>query len=199
MIKYFYIPGYFTSFSEICLLEELQQQSPQYFYEDRIIAGSYDLPQGLKWNGGRGGAYNWANLPYKASLTHKIMKYFSNKTNFSLLHTCTNLFIDTEDLLNDKICNEFLAYYYKPKDKVIIANPILKKYLHDKYPYISFVNSTTLGIIDINEVNKLSENEIYVVNYSKNNDNNYLMSLSNKDNLELICAEQCVPNCPNRQ
>jgi hypothetical protein len=63
---------------------------------------------------------------------------------------------------------------------------------------MNFVNSTTLGITDIDQVNNISKNEIYVLYYGKNNDNNYLKSLKYPENIEILCAETCIPNCPYR-
>ena len=52
-MEYFYIPGYYHQFKEITMLLEYMKKHPEQVREDRCIAGSYDLPQGLLWNGGR--------------------------------------------------------------------------------------------------------------------------------------------------
>ena len=192
MNKYFYIPGYYSHFNLIQILDLCKKDYPFYFYPDRIIAGAYDLPSGLKWNGGRG----FGNDLYSEEKIEKIMHYFFNKQNFILLHTCTNFYAD--QCLNDKRCNYFINKYYRPQDKIIIANSSLKKYLFDKYYPIQFVNSTTLNIVNINEVNKISKNEEYVPYYGKNIDNEYFKNLKYKENIEILCGELCIPNCPMR-
>lgn len=192
-MKKFYIPGYYSYFSLIQILDLYKESHPFYFYPDRIIAGSYDLPWGLKWNGGRG----CGNTLYSEKDIQEAMNYYYKKSNFILLHTCTNFYADT--MLDDKLCNNFIQTYYRPQDKVIVANTKLKSYLHEKYPQISFVNSTTLSITDINKVNALSKEDDYVIYYGKNNDNQYLEQLKYKNHLEILCGEFCVPNCPMRQ
>ena len=195
MLKQFYIPGYYTYYTLIPLINFFREAHPYYFIPDRIIAGAYDLPLGLKWNGGRG----CNNNEYCQKDIEDCMKYYQTQTNMILLHTCTNLFADTKKLLSDKLCNQFINTYYRPQDKIIIANPILKEYLQNKYKEISFVNSTTLGIIDINQINTMTEHEGYVIYYGKNNDNEYLSQLEHKENIEILCGELCIPNCPNRK
>jgi phage FluMu protein Com len=101
-------------------------------------------------------------------------------------------------MLNDELCNNFFEKFYLPQDKIIIANQKLKEYLQKKIPNASFVNSTTLSVIDPDKVNELSRIDEYVIYYSKNLDDEYLKSLLYKDNLEILCGEFCVPNCPAR-
>jgi hypothetical protein len=55
-----------------------------------------------------------------------------------------------------------------------------------------------LDIIDLDKVNEITKNNIYVINYNFNNNDYYLDNLKHKENIELICAEPCVPNCPVR-
>jgi len=198
MNKYFYLPGYYAHSVFLHKLIQYKETHPNYFYKDRIIAGAYDLPYGLIWNGGRGSSEDYAIRPYNDKWVNSVMNDWYKVPNVILLHTCTNFFIDTKERLEDRNCNLFIQKYYRPQDKIIIANPTLKQYLKDTYPQVSFVNSTTLGITNIEEVNKLSENEIYVINYNKNDDNKYLEQLKYKDNLEILCGEHCVKNCSNR-
>lgn len=193
-MKYFYLPGYYRFYNEFKILDEFIDKYPNYFIEDRVIAGAYDLPSGLIWNGGR---VEYTSQKFNLFQTAKVMRYFHNKKNFILLHVCTNFFIENE-LLYDKKCNDFFDTYLRSQDKIIIASPSLKAYLNKKYQNCQFINSTTLGIIDLDKVNELSKNEVYVLYYGKNADNNYLSQLLYKDNIEILCAELCVPNCPYR-
>ena len=138
-------------------------------------------------------------MQFKERRAINVADYWHKRENFSLLHTCTNLLIDTSELLHDKWCNEYIQKCYQPQDKVIVANQTLKQYLKETYPQITFVNSTTLGITNIDEVNKISENEIYVLNYNKNGDDNYLKQLKYTENIEILCGEHCVMHCKNRK
>lgn len=199
MDKYFYLPGYYIYNNLLSQFIKYKKENPQFFLKDRIIAGSYDIPFGLIWNGGRGSQINYGRATYNETWTNSVMQQWFKQPDFILLHTCTNLFINTPERLHDKICNSFIEKYYRPQDKIIIANPDLKKYLKETYPEISFVNSTTIGLTDISTINKLTENEIYVLNYNKNGDNEYLKQLTHPENIEILCGEHCVANCPNRR
>lgn len=198
MNKYFYLPGYYMRSTILQYFLIYKDQHPDYFLSDRIIAGAYDLPEGLIWNGGRSNFQDNTVPVYNDKFVSSLINKYRQIPNFRLLHTCTNLLIDKKEYLEDKLCNEFIQKYYQPQDKIIIVNPILKKYLKDTYPQITFVNSTCLGITDLNQVNKLSENEIYVLNYNKNDDDIYLNQLQYKDNIEILCGELCVKNCQYR-
>ena len=194
-MKKFYLPGYYSHFEMFLLLDNFYNTHQNYFIEDREIAGAYDLPYGLIWNGGRLNLE--CDLKFNKERTEKVMNYFISKNNFNLLHTCTNSFLTSEHYL-DQLCNNFIQQYYRLQDKIIIADFKLKEYLQKQYPQISFIYSTTLGITDIDKVNQLSKNNIYVLYYGKNDDDKYLKQLNHPENIEILCGEHCIKNCPYR-
>ena len=198
MNKYFYLPGYYMRSIAMQIFLNYMDSHPEYFISDRKVIGAYDLPEGLIWNGGRNTSKDNSKVNYNDTIVKHIIEYWQARSNFILLHTCTNLLINTEERLHDKLCNNFIQKYYRPQDKIIIANPTLKQYLKETYPQISFVNSTCLGITDIDKVNDISKNEHYVLNYNKNGDNEYLNKLKYPENIEILCGEHCILNCPNR-
>lgn len=192
-MKKFNIPGYFIYHQEIRILLRFIKEHPEYFYKDRIIERSYDLPGGLIWNGGRV-KYNYGYYPEELNNT---MMYYFNETDLQLCHTCTNGLINNE-LVYDRACNYFLELYMRDCDFIIINSHHLFDYLLSKYPLNQFIISTTLDIKDLETVNKISKTNLLVLNYNYNNDDGYLKQLENPNNIEIICAEPCQPNCPNR-
>ena len=194
-MKKFSIPGYFKYFNELKALIETYKDNPEYFYEDRCIDSSYDFPGGLIWNGGRT-QWNFGYNPYDVD---NIMQYYFNETDINLNHTCTNLLIDY-GLAQDWLCNNFLHLYYREQDSVIVASKALFDHLTQTYPNMKLIYSTTVGIIDPIKVNEITAQDmIYVVNYKKNNNNEYLKKLSHPEQLEVICAEPCNFNCTERR
>lgn len=191
-MKKFSLPGYYHHYYEIKTLINYRNQYPEYFYEDRIIDSAYDLPPGLIWNGGRINLRDERDVPKQ-----KLFEYYHHLSNFHLRHTCTNMLLD-EKLVQDVDCNKFIKQYISSQDYIIINNKILYSYLKENYPTLQFIWSTTLGITELNQVNDMSKNNIFVMNYNYNNDNEYISKLINPQNIEVLCAEPCIDNCPDR-
>ena len=103
-----------------------------------------------------------------------------------------------EGMINDQQCNDLIDKYYKPQDYIIFYDSALQRHLSNKIAADHFIYSTTLNIIDINQINEITKNNILVLNYMKNNDNEYLKQLQFPHNIELLCAETCIPNCPHK-
>jgi len=55
-----------------------------------------------------------------------------------------------------------------------------------------------MNITDISRINNMTKDHIYVLNYNYNNQNDYIKRLKHPENIEILCAEPCTPNCPNR-
>ncbi len=190
MNKFFIIPGYFRHFLECKMLLEYRMNNPQYFIEDRIIDSLYDCPPEIIWNGGR------QSLVYHNEPFEDVMSYYTNN-NINLRHTFTNCLINPNIIL-DYRANLFVQKWVKDTDKVILNHKDLISYFKYQYPHLEIVYSTTLNITDIDKINELSKNNIYVLNYNQNNDNEFLQKLKYPKNIEVICAEPCEPFCPYR-
>lgn len=163
----------------------------QYFYSDRIIDSLYDCPPDIIWNGGRN-VYIIQQAPIE-----QIIQSYRKFSDIHLRHTFTNCKLNSIMIKNYK-CNDFVKRYVTPNDKIIINSPLLIEWFKNHYPYLELIYSTTLGITDINEVNELTKNNIYVMNYNYNNDNTYISKLTYPEHIEILCAEPCIPNCPHR-
>ena len=185
------LPGFYAYFDYVSIFMKYYENHKELFYSDRIIDSFYDAEPTLLWRGGR--------LPtVKDPISmHEIIREFNNYPTVKLRHTFTNCLI-TEQLVNDYQCNKFVKDFIRPQDEVILNNPLLIEYFKDKYPHIPIIYSTTIGLIDINKINDLTKDHVYVLNYNYNNDNDYLAQLQHKENIEILCAEPCTPNCPYR-
>ena len=126
-----------------------------------------------------------------------LLNLFSEFPLIELRHVCTNCLV-SEEIATDYKTNLFMQRYLRPHDKLIVNHPILIKHIQKNYPKTELIYSTTMNITDINIINELTKDHIYVLNYNYNNNNEYLKQLKYPNNIEILCAEQCMPNCPQR-
>lgn len=129
---------------------------------------------------------------------NEILDFFNNYPSIQLRHVFTNCLID-ENLVNDYLCNHFVKNFIRPQDKVILNHPLLIEHFKQNYPQIPIIYSTTIGIIDSQQINDITKHNLYVVNYNYNNNDMYLANLAHPENIELICAEPCHPLCQYRK
>ena len=191
MIK-FSLPGFFENYPTLIQFYDYYKQHPDHFYDDRIIDSFYGADESLIWRGGRN-----IIAPYRNNLD-KLFESRKDFPNVKIRHTFTNCLI-TEQILNDYLCNQFISKYIEPGDEVILNHPLLIQYFKEHYPTIPIIYSTTLDINDIDKINKITETNLYVINYNYNNDDEYLSKLKHPENVELICSEPCKENCPVRK
>lgn len=194
MLK-FSIPGYFSKYKYIFHFLDYYFNNPQFFYKDRTIDSLYDSPTGLIWNGGRmPNCDGVENNQFMGMILNELENYPTVK----LRHTFTNCLI-TQELTYDYMCNHFVKTCIRPQDSVILNSQALIDYFNKTYPNIPIIYSTTLGITDIDTVNELTKNNIYVMNYNYNYDDTYIDQLKYPENIEVLGGEPCVPNCLHRQ
>lgn len=193
MIK-FSLPDYYGHDNIIMFFLLLQEALPNCFQENRIIDSAYGYPDFLSWNGGRTICTNKDPL----NCYDIVKNYHENFPNFHLRHTCTNLYI-TPELYNDYQNNLFLIESKYIGDSIIINNDNFGEYIKQKYPQYSLIYSTTKNIKTIEDYNKYSKNNLVVLNYIHNHNDDILSTLEYPKNIEILCAEECIANCPNRQ
>jgi collagenase-like PrtC family protease len=151
----------------------------------------------LPWNGGREIAIDSNCSKEDLFLIQEHIQPLLDY-NIKIRHTCTNSLIKDE-YLNHELCNFYLKLTEQEGNSVIVASPELKEYIKMNFPKYSIINSTTLGITDINIYNQLSKTELTVLDYNYNNNNEYLKQLQHPENIEILCAEACRPNCEKRK
>ena len=193
MIKYFSLPGWYCHNQYILDIIKYWTEHREEFFEDRVIGSVFDYYPNLIWGGGR----YVTKINYELPMENVLAEY--NKfPDISIRHVFTNLLLD-EDMVRDHRCNQFVKNYVRPQDGIILANYALDKHIQTNYPNIQRIYSTTLDIKDIELVNKLTENNIYVLNYTFNNDDEYIKRLKHPENIEVLCADTCVFDCPRRK
>lgn len=185
------LPGFYANFKYIQMFLNYYNEHLEYFYEDRIIDSFYDADPSLLWRGGRTPRID-EFVPMNI-----ILDEFNKYPSIKLRHVFTNCLL-TDQLINDYTCNKFVKDFFRPQDEVVLNHPLLIKHFQNNYPWIPIIYSTTMGITDSIKINAITENNIYVLNYNYNNNDNYLKSLKYKENIEILCAEPCDFNCPNR-
>jgi collagenase-like PrtC family protease len=190
MIK-FSLPGYISHEPIIKFFYNIQKEHPEYFIENRIIDSAYDLPGNLIWNGGR--------IMWEYQKCEKIYDLVDSyrQLGLSLKHTCTNIFI-TDALLLDVLSNQYLAYCELEGDSVVVYTEDLADYIKNNYPKYRIIWSTARGEKDINKINSMSKNDMFVLDYNHNHNEDILSQLKHPQNIEILCAENCIGNCPER-
>lgn len=144
----------------------------------------------MLWGGGRYTPVDNINL-------HNLLDEYNKHPEIKLRHVFTNCLLN-QTTINDYKCNKFVCDFIRLQDEVIVNHPLLIEHFQTYYPRIPIIYSTTLDIKNIDKVNEITKTNIYVLNYNYNNDNSYLEQLEHKENVEIICAEPCEPNCPYR-
>lgn len=188
MIKKFSIPDYYGKCHQIADLINYKNEHPDFFYSDRIIDNSYGAPPYFLWMGGR--------LTYPNGVNSMDTVLYT-LPSLELRHVCTNCLVNDE-VIHDYRSNKFIRDYVRPQDKLIVSHPSLIQYLKKNYPYLTLVYSTTMNITNVNKINEMTENNIYVLNYNYNYDDKYIKQLKNPHNIEILCGESCDLECPNR-
>ena len=192
IVKKFSIPGFFSKFTIIQSFIDYYYNHRDLFIEDRCIDSCYDSYGTLLWRGGRIPHIENPNLNML-----DILDFFNQYPSIELRHVFSNCLLD-ENMTHDYFCNKFTKEVIRLQDKVIINNKYLIEHFKKNYPNIPIIYSTTMDITDIEQVNQLSEQNIYVLNYNYNNDNTYLEQLKYPQNIEILCGEPCIDNCPYR-
>ena len=191
MIK-FSLPGYYINKDVLLFFAFLQQEHPEVFIENRRFDSAYDLPPDLIWNGGR--------VSFDHSIDPSDWDYLAKDyqdKDIALRHTCTNQLLD-ERHFTDPLCNDWMRICENKNNSVIVYSEEFANYIKTNYPDYNIIYSTTRTATDLNTINQLSKDNLVVLNYNKNHDEKYLQALQYPQNVEILCAELCVPNCPCR-
>ncbi len=190
MIK-FSIPDYYGFYGLNLFLIDLMKEQPDKFYDDIVIDSVYGSFPCI-WNGGRyyPGGTSFENI--KATIEP------FNERGISIRHTFTNCLLE-EKHLNDTLCNKICALTENPLNGVNVNSQLMKDYIEKNYPQFYTMWSTTICEEDIDKINKLSKNNLLVLDYNLNNNFELLKQLKYPHNIEILVCESCISNCPNRK
>lgn len=186
----YYIPGFYCHYNVNMGLLKLMREEPQMFYEDIRIGAVFDNFPNCIWNGG---ALSFGKI-CKANTQIKIMNDF-NSLGIPLRLTMTNPIIEEKDLF-DRYSNYIMENLNNGFNQVLVASPILEEYIRENYPNYLIIRS----IIAANDENNIyydDSNKYYmsVLNRKKNNDLEFLKSIKNKNKIEILVNETCIPEC----
>ena len=187
----FSIPDYWGFYALNLALIELMEQQPQKFYDDVKIDSIYGSFPCI-WNGGRylTGSTSFENI--KATISPFMER------GISIRHTFTNCLLE-EKHLSDTLCNQICKLTEHPLNGVNISSQLMKDYIEKHYPLFYTMWSTTICTSNLDEINRLSQNNLLVLDYNLNNQWEQLKQLIHPENIEILVCESCLPNCPHRQ
>lgn len=195
MIK-FSLAGYYSKYTLNSMILALYKTNREVFYDNVEIESVYGSLPGMVWTGCRFIPQIPEVNPYSSAIYD--LRDMYNDFGIQMRHTFTNSEL-TEDMLLDFRCNEWLRACEQEHNGVIVTTELLANYVREKYPKYDIIWSTSCGLTDIEKINKLSETDLVVLDYSFNTDKNALKNFKNPHNLEILCAEYCIDNCPMRQ
>lgn len=164
MLK-FSIAGYYSQHKVNIPFLFIYNNHPTWFYDDRIIDSVYGSLPGLPWNGGRLLGIVDGYYPMREEIYDLRDAYYN--LNVSLRHTFTNTQLP-EEALNDYRTLTWVKACEKEGNSVILVDPKLKEYIENRFPLYSFIWSTCLCCHDIDQINKLSKNDLLVLDYNFN-------------------------------
>ncbi|MCQ2911954.1 MAG: hypothetical protein MJ190_00320 [Bacilli bacterium] len=195
-IAKFHLPGLFEFYELYKRFLDLYKNHSEYFYDFIEIASIYGAPSSCIWGGGR------------VAFGDEDIKLFLNllkNTGVSARLTFSNSLL-TEEHLDDHLCNKMCKLLNEPNSHngVIVHSDLLKDYIHDKYPHLELISSTTKVILDDNELEKelnMKEFKYVVPDFRYNKRMDFLSSLSEeeKDKIELLVNECCYIGCKDRK
>ena len=189
----FYLPDFYTNVKLICFLADIQQATPECFFEGAKIASAYGCFPGMIWNGGRVSLGSCKKDDMKNVIDNL------NARNIAVRFTFTNPLIE-EKHLNDTYCNFALELANNGLNEVLVNSPVIEDYMRKNYPKYPLISSTTKCLDKLDDIKAEMEKDyaIVVIDSAMNNTPE-LFSLDHKDRMELIADHFCEDNCPRRR
>ena len=191
----FSIPDFYLYAPLVISLIKLMTEHPEKFNEDVKIGSCYGCFP-CSWNGGR---VQKSNGFTKEDV--KIATRFFNENGITIRYTFTNRLLEESDM--DDTCGNLILNTTKEnqliKNDVNIGTKVLEEYIKNYFPEFNIIYSTTLCITDIEQINKMTEKNLLVLDYTFNNDFEKLKQLKHPENIEILLNEACHDDCPVRK
>lgn len=194
---YYSLPDFYNYFNLNTYILKCQHDRPEYFRSNAVIDSMYGTFPGCIWNSGRTqfGMATYDNI--RVTIDELL------KLGISVRFTFTNGKLEPKHFTDHygntilEIADE-LSSRYKVNCGVNVSNPDFADYIHSHYPNLYLMWSTTMGIQDVDTVNRLSSDRLLVIPYQMNN-TDIIDQFEHPHNIEVLCCETCIDNCPNRQ
>jgi len=192
------LPDFYNYYQLNVGLLNLMQQTPGSFRPNIKIDSMYGTFPGVIWNSGRTqfGMANYDNIVN--TLGSLAQMGISTRFTFTNGQLTGRHFKDYYGNVILEIANEISSQPNMTKIGVNVSNEAFKDYINVNYPNLYTLWSTTMGLKDADRVNELSKNNIVVIPYQMNN-TDIIDKFDHPENIELLCCESCIDNCPNRQ
>ena len=194
---YCHLPGLFEFCDLYRLFLPLFREHREYFYDWCEIGSVYGAPGDCLWGGGR--------IGFGDEDPDEVVKLMG-EYGVSCRLTFSNSLIRKEHL-SDRKCNALCALFDRQgaaPNGVIITSDLLLRYIHERYPGLYFVSSTTKVLTEFSQLrNELQRDEFrYVVpdfRLNKAFDELYTLPDPLKAKVEFLCNECCRFDCPDRK
>ena len=186
----FSLPDFYNYYQLNLNLVHLMKQYPGYFRNNVKVDSVYGTFPGCIWNGGRV-QYGGCHLE---NMQATIRGY--NELGISVRFTFTNRQI-TGRHFYDYYGNTILQVADNGMNGVNTSVDTFADYIKQNYPSYYLINSTTRKINGVEDINELSKDTLTVPPYTINN-TDAIAKLEHPENIELLCCETCIDNCPNR-
>lgn len=187
---YFSLPDFYNYYDLNLHMVKLMKDYPGYFRSNVVIDSVYGSFPGCIWNGGRV-QYGGCHLE---NMQATIAGY--NQLGISVRFTFTNRQITGRHHM-DYYGNTILQVADNGMNGVNTSVDTFADYVQANYPSYYLINSTTRKINGVDDINELSETTLTVPPYTINN-TDAIDKLTHPENIELLCCETCIDNCPNR-
>ncbi len=190
----FHLPGVRYNYPLNMMWLSLLKQYPEYFREN-IEIGSFfgSFPFSL-WNGGRFINHDQCDT----SFVKNVIKAY-NDAGVPIRYTFNSTEIHEPDL-EDPFCNFCMEAAHNGMNEVMIASPLLEKYLREKYPNYAYNSSTCKEIKDIETLNKEIDKpyKYVVLDYNLNNNWDLINEIKKPEKVEVLVNTLCEPGCRRR-
>ena len=188
----FLIPDYTLNPNLIKVLWILQKENPEVFIPNRKIGGAYDFMPRSIWNGGR--------CRFQGPDIYECYRLYDeyNELEIPLCHTCTNEYINEKEVY-DILSNNYIKYTENERNRIIAQSDYFINYVKTNYPKYKITYSTLRQEDSLEYYNSVQDQDIIVLNYKYNTNNNFLSQIQKPEQIEIICGEPCIDNCPRRR
>lgn len=194
MIK-FSLGGYYRKYRPNIIILTLYNLQRQWFRDNIEIDSVYGCLPGCPLNGCRIiYPHSYVN-PLTADIYRMRDEYY--ELGVSLRHTYANQVLPKEAFYDFRTL-QWTEACEKKGNSIILVDPELKTFLQEKFPLYDFIWSTSLCLKDTEEINRLSENDMVVLDYGLNTKPEILSQLTHPENIEIMLSENCKDNCPHR-
>ena len=197
MINYA-IPGLYTHFDINMKLLRLRENRPEFFYPNINIEAAFGV---FPWNifdGGR--IFNFNTHASIEEINNIVFQYNTFGVKSRLVYTNNQL---TPVNYTNRFGNLCLSICNNYDNQVVVADDNFKDYIHQEYPNLSFISSTT-KCLNVEDFKKELQNPDYIeicLDYNLNHNWKLLDNLTDeeKQKCEFLVHAICPPGCISRR